>query len=101
MNYKRHIIIGSIIFIINTIYNFFADGWLYHNYYAPITIFLEKPTLIVLICILLLKWTKLLAIKKRIIYIYIYYSLLYYGSGLLGNILGIYFELKIRRIMGF
>ena len=102
MKNKRHIIIGSIIFIVNTPYNFFADGWFYHYYYAPAVkfLFLKKVVIIVFILTLLLKWTKLLLISKRYIYIYAYYAIIVYSSGMLGDILGIFFAGKLRR-MGF
>jgi hypothetical protein len=94
---KCHLIIGSIIFVIHTLSLFFAGRWshFYCYYYSPTVEFLHKPSIIVFILMLLLKWTQLFAINKRIIYIYIYYSLIYYGSGMLGGILGIFFAWRL------
>ena len=95
MNYKRHIIIGSIIFVIHTLYSFVADGWFYTDYYSPTVEFLHKPAILVFILMLLLKWTQLFKINNRIIYIYVYYSVIYFGSGVLGELLGIFFAWRL------
>ncbi len=102
MTIKQHIIIGGIIFIINTLYVFFAYKWSYFDihYYIPAMEFLEKVAIIAFIIILLLKWTKLLAISKRYIYIYVYYVIISYSSGVFGDILGIFFNWKLVK-MGF
>jgi hypothetical protein len=64
MNYKRHTIIGSIFFIIHTLYNFFSGKCSHFDYYyyIPTMEFLEKAAIIVFIAILLLKWTRLFII---------------------------------------
>ncbi len=96
MKNKRHIIIGSIIFIIHFFYNFFAGKWSHFNYYyyIPVIEFLEKAVIIVFIIMLMLKWIKLLVISKRYMYMYIYYVIISYSSGFLGNIIWLVIYMK-------
>ena len=102
MKNKYHIIIGSILFITHTLYNFFAGSWphFHYYYYRIFSLYSKKIIMIVFILMLILKWTKLLLISKRYIYIYAYYAIIVYSSGMLGDILGIFFAGKLRR-MGF
>ena len=84
MKNKNHIIIGSIIFVIHTLYQFFSGRWSHFDiyYYMPAMEFLEKAAIIVFIAMLLLKWTKLLTINKRIIYIFFVVIILIAGGGI-------------------
>ena len=89
MKNKRHIIIGSIFFIIHFLYNFFSGEWPHFDvdYYQEFFAYSLKVTIIVFIIILVLKLAKLLTVSKRYIYLYMYYAVIYYISAFLGNII--------------
>ncbi len=88
---------GSLIFITHTLYNFFASEWSHFNldYYMPTIIFFKKAIIIIFILMLILKWTKLLVISKRYIYLYIYYVIIAYSSGVLGELFNMFFARKL------
>ena len=88
MKNKRHIIIGSIFFIIHFLYNFFASKWPHFDvdYYQKFFACSLKIIFILFILILILKFAKLLIIPKRYMYLYIYYAVIYYISEFLGVI---------------
>ena len=85
---KRHIIIGSVFFIIHSFYFFFSYKCSHFDYYyyTPFFKFSKKVIIIVFIIMLVLKFTKLLAISKRHIYLYLYYVVIFYLSAFIGGI---------------
>ena len=88
MKNKCHIIIGSIFFIAHALYFFFSYKWSHFDYYyyIPFFEFTKKIIIIVFIIMLVFKWTKLLKISKRHIYLYIYYVVVFYISAFVGGI---------------